>query len=67
MAERVIHIKRVWGIEIQVPAHLGPEKRTDRAEGKEANLASRDFFNSDSDSETGLEYDRSVSSKTLFQ
>lgn len=35
-------------------AHLGPEERTDRAEGKEENLASRDFFKFNSKSETRL-------------
>lgn len=35
-------------------AHLGPEERTDRAEGKEENLASRDFFKFNSKPETRL-------------
>lgn len=34
--------------------HLGPEERTDRAEGKEENLASRDFLKFNSKSETRL-------------
>lgn len=35
-------------------ARLGPEERTDRAEGKEENLASRDFFKFNSKSEMRL-------------
>lgn len=54
MAERVVHIKGGRGIGIRVLAHLGPEERTDRAEGKEENWASRGFFKFNSKSETRL-------------